>query len=102
MSFQPTLDRVLVRPIEAATTTAGGIILADNYSQSKTQQGDVLNVGPGVFQNAELAPVMIATGDVVTYLRGAGVEVTSDGEKLLLIREGDILGYESNDEVVED
>lgn len=91
----------MVRPIEAATTTAGGILLADNYSQSKTQQGLVLAVGCGVFQNGDLTPVMVEVGDTVTYLRGAGVEVTSDNEKLQLIREGDILGYESSDEVVD-
>lgn len=102
MSFQPTLDRILVRPIEAAAVTAGGILLSENYTQSKTQQGEVLAIGLGVFQNGELIPVMVEVGDTVTYLRGAGVEVTSDNEKLLLIREGDILGYESNDEVIED
>lgn len=100
MSFQPTLDRVLVRPIEAARTTAGGILLPDN-SQQKLVQGEVVNVGFGTYQLGELVPVLLDAGDIVTYVRGSGVEVVSGTEKLLLLREGDILGYES-EEVVED
>ena len=92
MTFVPTLDRVLVEPIEAETTTPGGIILSDR-TQSKTLKGRVLSVGAGVYQDGKLISIRIPVGATVTFLRGAGVEIENGLAKNLLLREGDILGY---------
>lgn len=93
MSFQPTFDRILVDPIDAEKTTPGGIILSDR-TQAKTQQGIVVSVGSGTYQNGQLIPVRIAVGSTVTFQRGAGLEIQDDVTKRLLLREGDILGVE--------
>jgi chaperonin GroES len=93
MSFQPTFDRVLVDPIDAEQVSPGGILLSDR-TQSKTQQGTVVSVGNGTYQNAQLIPVRITVGSIVTFQRGAGLELQDGATKRLLLREGDILGTE--------
>ena len=44
MQFQPLGKRVLVERQEEATTTATGIIIPDNASKEKPQQGKVVAV----------------------------------------------------------
>src|SRR3546814_9663767 len=46
MTFRPLHDRVLVRRIEAAEKTAGGIIIPDT-AQEKPQEGEVISTGNG-------------------------------------------------------
>jgi chaperonin GroES len=46
MTFRPLHDRVPVRRIEAAATTAGGIIIPD-IAQEKPQEGKVVPIGSG-------------------------------------------------------
>lgn len=92
--FQPTMDRITVRPLDVDEKSAGGIILSER-SQSRTQQGEVVAVGNGVISNmGNPVPVRLAVGATVTFMRGSGIEVKSDGESLLLLREGDVLGVE--------
>jgi chaperonin GroES len=78
-------DRVLVKPIEAETTTKGGIIIPDN-AQEKPRQGRVILVGPG-----EPGQVMqVKEGDHVLYGEYSGQQVHLEGEDYLLMRELDI------------
>ena len=46
MKLRPLDDRVVVEPIEAEETTAGGIVLPDT-AKEKPQRGTVVSVGPG-------------------------------------------------------
>ena len=46
MSLRPLHDRVLVKPLEADTKTAGGIIIPDT-AQEKPQEGQIVAVGSG-------------------------------------------------------
>jgi chaperonin GroES len=46
MKFRPLHDRVLVRRLEAAAKTAGGIIIPDT-AQEKPQEGEVVAIGTG-------------------------------------------------------
>ena len=45
-SIRPLKDRVLVRPIEEETKTAGGIYLPDT-AKERPIQGEIMAVGPG-------------------------------------------------------
>ena len=45
MQLKPLDDRVVVEPMDAETTTAGGIVLPDT-AKEKSQRGTVLAVGP--------------------------------------------------------
>ena len=46
MAFRPLGDRVVIRRVEEATKTKGGIFIPDNVKE-KPQEGEVVAVGPG-------------------------------------------------------
>ena len=92
MTFRPLHDRVLIRRIEAAEKTAGGIIIPDTVAE-KPQEGEVISVGPGApDNNGKLVPTTVKSGDFVLFGKWSGTEVKLDGEELLIMKESDILG----------
>jgi chaperonin GroES len=92
MSFRPLHDRVLVRRIEAAAKTAGGIIIPDT-AQEKPQEGEVVSVGSGAKNDkGEVTPLDVKAGDRILFGKWSGTEVKVDGEDLLIMKESDILG----------
>ncbi|MFO0885407.1 MAG: co-chaperone GroES [Pirellulales bacterium] len=91
MKLTPIGDRVVVRPAEPEQKTAGGIVLPDS-AQERPQQGRVLAVGDGrLLENGLRSAPQIAEGDRVVFLPYSGNEIEVAGEKLLLLREADIL-----------
>ena len=92
MTFRPLHDRVLVRRIEAATKTVGGIIIPDT-AQEKPQEGEVLSVGSGTRgEDGTVTPLDVKAGDKILFGKWSGSEVKIDGEDLLIMKESDILG----------
>ena len=92
MTFRPLHDRVLVRRIEAAEKTAGGIIIPDT-AKEKPQEGEVLAVGSGIRDEAgKLVPLDVSAGDKILFGKWSGTEVRLNGEDLLIMKESDILG----------
>jgi chaperonin GroES len=92
MSFRPLHDRVLVRRIDADEKTAGGIIIPDT-AKEKPQRGEVIAVGAGTrTEDGKLTPLDVKVGDEVLFGKWSGTEVKLDGEDLLIMKEGDILG----------
>ena len=91
MNFRPLHDRVLVRRVEAEAKTAGGIIIPDT-AQEKPQEGEVVAVGPGRFDdNGNRVPVDVAVGDVVIYSKYGGTEVKTGGSEYLVLSARDVL-----------
>ncbi len=91
MRVVPLGDKVVVRRLEPEETTAGGIILPGS-AQEKPQEGRVLSVGDGpLLPSGERSPQQVREGDRVVFRSYAGMEVKVDGEKLLILREEDIL-----------
>lgn len=90
--LNPMNDRVVVRRSEAETTTKSGIVLPD-AAKEKPTKGTVLAVGPGKLNDdgKRHAPA-VKKDEVVYYGKYAGTEVEVDGEKLVILRESDILG----------
>jgi chaperonin GroES len=84
--IQPLADRVLVRPVAAETTTKSGIIIPDN-AKEKPLRGEVLAAGKGT-KDEEM---VLKAGDQVLYGKYAGTELEIDGEKLLIMRQSDVL-----------
>lgn len=92
MRVKPLHDRVLVRRVDADTTTKGGLIIPDT-AQEKPTQGVVEAVGPGAWNEAGgRVPLSVAVGDRVLFGPWSGSEVVVDGEKMVLIKEQDIFG----------
>ncbi|MDD1536320.1 co-chaperone GroES [Bradyrhizobium sp. WBOS4] len=92
MHFRPLHDRVLVRRIDAAQKTAGGIIIPDT-AKEKPQQGEIIAVGPGARnEQGQLVPLDVKAGDRVLFGKWSGTEVKIEGEELLIMKESDLLG----------
>ncbi len=85
-TVKPLADRVLVRPVAAEEKTVGGIIIPDT-AKEKPLQGEVLAVGNGTKDEQ----MVLKAGDQVLYGKYAGTELEIDGEKLLVMRQSDVL-----------
>ena len=84
--IQPLADRVLVKPAAAEEKTIGGIIIPDS-AKEKPLRGTVLAVGNGTKDEA----MVLKEGDTILYGKYAGTELEFDGEKLLIMRQSDVL-----------
>jgi len=92
MSLKPLTDRVLVKRVDAETVTKFGIVIPDNATE-KSDQGVVLAVGPGRRDDdGKLVPIGVKVNDRVLLAKNSGTEVNVNGEKLLVLKENDILG----------
>jgi chaperonin GroES len=92
MKFRPLGDRVLVRRVEEATKTAGGIIIPDTATE-KPQEGEILAVGNGAIgDDNERVALDVKVGDKILFGKWGGTEVKIDGEDLLIMKESDIMG----------
>ncbi|MBL0913252.1 MAG: co-chaperone GroES [Bacteroidia bacterium] len=85
INIKPLHDRVVVKPAEAETKTASGIIIPDT-AKEKPQRGEVVAVGDGKKDE----PVTVKVGDVVLYGKYAGTEIQIEGTEYLIMRESDI------------
>lgn len=92
MNLKPLDDRIVVKPNEAETQTASGLVIPDT-AKEKPQQGSVLAVGSGKRAEAtgEIIPLEIKVGDTVLYSKYGGTEVTVDGDELLVLSSRDVL-----------
>lgn len=88
--LKPLGDRVVIEPLEKEETTASGIVLPDT-AKEKPQEGKVVAVGSGRFENGERIPLEVKEGDTVIFSKYAGTEVKVDNKELLIMRESDIL-----------
>jgi chaperonin GroES len=92
MKFRPLHDRVLVRRIEAAEKTAGGIIIPDT-AQEKPQEGEVVSAGSGARnEQGAVHPLEVKAGDKILFGKWSGTEVKVEGEDLIIMKESDVLG----------
>lgn len=90
-------DRVVVQPLDAEETTAGGIVLPGS-AQEKPQRGTVLAVGPGkLMDSGARAELSVAIGDEVIYGKYGGSDIEIDGEEYKILRESEILAKVVND-----
>ena len=90
VSITPLEDRVLVKPLEAEQTTASGLVIPDT-AKEKPQEGEVVAVGPGRFEDGQRLPLDIKVGDKVIYSKYGGTEVKHAGEEFLLLSARDLL-----------
>ena len=90
--FRPLHDRVVVRRVDSEEKTKGGIIIPDT-AKEKPQEGEVIAVGPGAFnEDGERIKLYVKSGDRILFGKWSGTEVKLDGEDLLIMKESDIMG----------
>ncbi len=91
MRIEPLGDKVVVKRVDPAEKTSGGILLPDG-AQEKPLQGKVLAVGAGkLVLNGSRQKMQVAEGDRILFSRYAGTEIDVDGEEVLILAETDIL-----------
>ena len=91
MSLKPLDDRVVIRPVDAEETTAGGIVLPD-AAKEKPQRGKVLAVGPGrLLESGDRVAISVVLGDEVLFSKYGGTDIEVDGQEVKILRESDIL-----------
>ncbi|MCU0296618.1 MAG: co-chaperone GroES [Candidatus Nanopelagicales bacterium] len=92
VAIKPLEDRILVQPLDAEQTTASGLVIPDT-AKEKPQEGKVLAVGPGRFDEdgEKRIPLDISVGDVVVYSKYGGTEIKFEGEDYLILSARDVL-----------
>ena len=92
VNVRPISDRVLVKPLDAAETKKGGIIIPDT-AKEKPQEGEVVALGTGKRDDdGKKIEFTVKTGDKVLISKYGGTEIKIEGENYLIMREDDILG----------
>ena len=86
----PLADRVVVKALEETEQMRGGLYIPDT-AKEKPQQGELVAVGPGRYDEGKRVPMDLKVGDKVLYGKYSGTEVTIDGDQLLILRESDVL-----------
>jgi chaperonin GroES len=92
IKVSPLADRVVIKALEEAEQMRGGLYIPDT-AKEKPQQGEIVAVGPGRFdeKGGNRVPMDVKVGDKVLYGKYSGTEVTVDGEQYLILRESDVL-----------
>lgn len=93
MKIQPLGDRVVVRPSDnnEEKVSAAGIIIPETVDKEKPMTGKVVAVGPGKYDDGELVPMQVKTGDQVLFSKYGYDEVKVDGEEYYILSESQIL-----------
>ncbi|MFN2602067.1 MAG: co-chaperone GroES [Gemmatimonadaceae bacterium] len=86
----PLSDRVVVRALEETEQMRGGLFIPDT-AKEKPQQGEIIAIGPGKYEDGKLVPMTVKVGDKVLYGKYSGTEVKLDDDDFLILRESDVL-----------
>jgi chaperonin GroES len=91
LKLKPLGDRLVVKPLEGEDVTPSGLVLPET-AKEKPQKGEVLSVGPGARdEDGKRVAMDVKAKDKVLFAKYAGTEFKLEGEKVLILRESDIL-----------
>jgi chaperonin GroES len=91
-NLRPLADRVIVEPSDRDETTSSGLLLPET-AKEKPQEGKVLAVGPGRWDEdgKKRLPLEVAVNDLVIFAKYSGTEFKLSEKKVLILSEKDIL-----------
>ncbi len=84
LPIKPLRVNVLIRPEKPEQKTATGIVLPDNATAERPQQGMVVAIG-------ESDKIKVKVGQKVIYTRYGGTEIKHEGTDYLIVANKDIL-----------
>ena len=90
MQIRPLHDRVIIKRLEAETTTSFGIVIPDSAGE-KPDQGEVIAVGPGGIVDGKEIKMEVKEGDKILYSKYAGTDFKLPEGNVTIIRQSDIL-----------
>jgi chaperonin GroES len=88
--LKPLEDKIVIKVSEPENKTASGLVLPD-AAQDKPQEGEVLAVGPGKFENGTRVAIDVKVGDKVLYSKYGGTEVKYNSDEYLILSARDVL-----------
>ncbi|MBN2041454.1 MAG: co-chaperone GroES [Spirochaetes bacterium] len=90
MAIKPLGDRVLIEVVDEDIQKQGALYIPDT-AKEKPQEGKVVAVGNGRYEDGKLVPLDVKVGDKVLYGKYSGTEIKHAGTEYLIVRESDIL-----------
>ena len=90
MNIRPLGDRVVIKKLEAESTTQSGIVLTGT-AKEQPQEAKVMAVGPGAVVDGKRVEMDVKVGDKILYSKYAGTDVKVAGEEYIILRQDDIL-----------
>ena len=90
MNIKPVGDRVVIKKLEAESTTKSGIVLTGT-AKEQPQEAEVMAVGPGAVVDGKRVEMEVKVGDKILYSKYAGTDVKVSGEEYIILRQDDIL-----------
>ena len=90
IAIKPLEDRIVVQANAAEQKTASGLVIPDT-AKEKPQEGTVIAVGPGRFDDGVRTPMDVKVGDVVLYSKYGGTEVKYNNEEYLVLSARDVV-----------
>ena len=90
MNIRPLGDRVVIKKLEAESTTKSGIVLTGT-AKEQPQEAKVMAVGPGAVVDGKRVEMDVKVGDKILYSKYAGTDVKVAGEEYIRLRQDDIL-----------
>lgn len=92
MTIRPLGDKIVIKVIEDAEQTSGGIFIPDS-AKEKSQKGKVIAIGEGKLnEKSEREPMDVKVGEVVLFAKYAGTDVKVGDENLKIMSVSDVLG----------
>ncbi len=92
MTIRPLADKIVVKVLEDADQTSGGIFIPDS-AKEKSQKGEVIAVGSGrTLDNGEKEKMEVKVGELVLFGKYAGTDVKVNDQILKVLSEKDVLG----------
>ncbi len=92
MTIRPLGDKIVIKVIEDAEQTSGGIFIPDS-AKEKSQKGKVIAVGEGKMNDkSEREPMDVKVGEVVLFAKYAGTDVKIGDETFKIMSVADVLG----------
>jgi chaperonin GroES len=81
---------VLIEVLEDELQKQGSLYIPDT-AKEKPQEGKVISVGKGRYEDGKLVPLDVKVGDIVLYGKYSGTDIKHGGKEYLIVRETDIL-----------
>jgi len=101
MKFQPTYNKVVVKPDPSEKMTKGGLIIPA-MMQEKNQKGTIIAVGPGRYENGKLIEPCVKVNDRVIFTKYVGVLLKINNEDIIVMPDQEIIMViDETDEKVE-
>jgi len=90
LNVRPLKDRLIIRRVEEAQRTAGGLYIPDT-AKEKAQEGEVVAVGSGkLLDDGKVHPLEVKVGNRILFSKYSGTEITIEGEEYLILKEDDV------------